>query len=89
MLYFEFFWSGLDLIVSLFPAERAGCVVILISNHFRNIPVAIAAKADDGTDVGSSQKRDLPWKSLESFETDRYVKLSALIPAMETVVYPS
>lgn len=56
MLYFEFFWSGLDLIVSLFPAERAGCVVILISNHFRNIPVAIAAKADDGIDVGSSQK---------------------------------
>lgn len=49
----------------------------------------MAVKADDGTDVGSSQKRDLPWKSLESLETDRYVKLSALIPAMETVVYLS
>lgn len=36
--------------------KNPGCVVILVSNHFRNILVVIAARADDGIDVGSSQK---------------------------------
>lgn len=55
MLYFEFLeWiRSHSLSVS---CKNAGCVVMLISNHFRNILVAIAAKADDGIDVGSSQK---------------------------------
>lgn len=59
MLYFECLeWiRSHSLSVS---CKNPGCVVILISNHFRNIPVAIAAKAGDGMDVGSSQKRELP-----------------------------
>lgn len=39
--------------------------MILAANHFRNIPVAIAAEADDGIYIQSSQQRDLPKKYLE------------------------
>lgn len=39
--------------------------MILTANHFRNIPVAIVAEAGDGIYIQSSQKRDLPKKSLE------------------------
>ena len=38
---------------------------MLVSDRFLNIPVAIAAKADDGIYIQSPQKRDLPKKSLE------------------------